>query len=79
MVKLIKINAVGNRIIAFSQPEQGQDEALYTRPNDEHDFAQHIALLMADLEQSKIMGQLGTDRIVAEYSWLHQKKILFEA
>ncbi len=82
MVKMMEYMALGKPTVAFDLPEHrvtAQDAAVYARPNDELDFAQHIAVLMDDPERRKRMGQIGRERIETELAWPCQEKYLLEA
>lgn len=81
-IKMMEYMAFGKPIVAFDLPEHrvtAQDAAVYARPNDELDFAQHIAVLMDDPEQRRKMGQRGRERIETELAWLYQEKHLLKA
>ena len=66
MVKMMEYMALGKPIVAFDLPEHrvtAQDAAVYARPNDELDFAQHIATLMDDpARRDNGTGRERTDR-----------------
>jgi hypothetical protein len=68
--------------VAFALPEHqfsAQDAALYAQPNEELDFARHIAVLMDDPIRRQRMGQRGLERITTELAWSYQAKHLIEA
>ena len=82
VVKMMEYMALGKPIVAFDLPEHrvtAQDAALYARPNDELDFARHIATLMDDPQQRDKMGRAGRERIEKELAWPHQARLLIGA
>jgi glycosyltransferase involved in cell wall biosynthesis len=81
-IKLMEYMAVGKPTVAFALPEHqfsAQDAALYAQPNEELDFARHIAVLMDDPIRRQRMGQRGLERITTELAWSYQAKHLIEA
>lgn len=82
MIKMMEYMALAKAIVAFDLPEHrvtAQDAAIYARPNDETDFARHIAALMDNSEQRQRMGQRGRERVETELAWTYQEKHLLEA
>lgn len=82
MIKMMEYMALGKPIVAFDLREHrvtAQEAAVYARPNDELDFARHIASLMDNPEQRQKRGQLGRKRIEAELAWSHQERHLLKA
>jgi glycosyltransferase involved in cell wall biosynthesis len=82
MVKMMEYMALRKPIVAFDLPEHrftAQDAAVYACPNDEMDFARHIAALMDNPEQRQRMGQRGRERVETELAWTYQEKHLLEA
>lgn len=82
MIKIMEYMAFNKPTVAFDLPEHrvtAQGSALYAQPNDELDFARHIALLMDHRELRTEMGKIGRARIETELSWTHQEKQLLEA
>jgi glycosyltransferase involved in cell wall biosynthesis len=82
MIKMMEYMALGKPIVAFDLPEHrftAQDAATYACPNDEMDFARHIAALMDDPERRRRMGQRGRERVETELAWTYQEKHLLEA
>ena len=81
-IKLMEYMAVGKPTVAFALPEHqfsARDAALYAQPNEELDFARHIAVLMDDPIRRQRMGQRGLERITTELAWSYQAKHLLEA
>lgn len=81
-IKLMEYMAVGKPTVAFALPEHqfsAQDAALYAQPNEELDFARHIAALMDDPARRQRMGQRGLERITTELAWSYQAKHLLDA
>jgi len=79
MIKMMEYMALSKPIVAFDLTEHrftARGAALYARPNDEHDFAEKIILLMDDPERRQRMGQMGRERIETELAWLYQVKHL---
>jgi glycosyltransferase involved in cell wall biosynthesis len=79
MIKMMEYMALGKPIVAFDLTEHrftAQSAAEYARPNDEHDFAQKLILLMDDPERRQTMGQFGRKRVETELAWPHQVKHL---
>jgi glycosyltransferase involved in cell wall biosynthesis len=82
MIKMTEYMVLGKPIVAFDLTEHrvtAQGAAIYARPNDELDFAQHIALLMDDPERRQKMGQIGKERVETELAWPYQEKCLLAA
>jgi glycosyltransferase involved in cell wall biosynthesis len=82
MIKLMEYMALGKPIVAFDLPEHritAQDAAVYAHPNDEFEFARHIALLMDDSERREAMGRLGRERIESELAWCYSVPNLLDA
>jgi len=82
MNKMLEYMALGKPIVAFDLTEHrvsAQDAAVYAQPNDELDFARHIALLMDDPQRRRSMGASGRRRIETELAWVHQEQRLREA
>jgi glycosyltransferase involved in cell wall biosynthesis len=82
MIKMMDYMALGKPIVAFDLPEHrvtAQDAAMYASPNDEFDFAKHIASLIDDPERCTRMGKIGRSRVESELAWAHQKMSLIEA
>jgi glycosyltransferase involved in cell wall biosynthesis len=81
MIKMMEYMALGKPIVAFDLPEHrvtAGEAALYARPNDELDFARHLAVLMDDPERRKKMGEIGRERIENELAWPYQAKHLLD-
>jgi len=81
MLKMMEYMALGKPIVAFDLPEHrvtAQDGAVYARPNDELDFAAHIAALMDDPGRRQEMGQIGRERVETELAWPYQEKHLLK-
>jgi glycosyltransferase involved in cell wall biosynthesis len=82
MIKMAEYMALEKPIVAFDLPEHritAQDAAVYACPNDEMDFARHIAALMDNPEQRQYMGQRGRARVETELAWTNQEKHLLKA
>ncbi|ETW98436.1 MAG: hypothetical protein ETSY1_18800 [Candidatus Entotheonella factor] len=81
-IKMMEYMALGKPIVAFELPEHqwtAREAALYARPNDELEFARHLAALMDDPERRQQMGAYGRNRIETELAWPYQAKHLIEA
>ncbi|MDH3601351.1 MAG: glycosyltransferase family 4 protein [Candidatus Tectomicrobia bacterium] len=82
MIKMTEYMALGKPIVAFDLPEHrvtAQDAAVYARPNDESDFAQHIAWLMDHPKRRESMGQKARERVETALAWPYQKQHLLDA
>lgn len=81
-IKMMEHMALGKPIVAFELPEHqwsARESALYARPNDELDFARHLAALMDDPQRRQRMGDYGRNRIETALAWPYQAKHLVEA
>ncbi len=81
-IKVMEYMAYAKPIVSFDLAEtrySAQDAAVYVRPNDEHEFAQAIALLMDDPERRTRMGEFGRRRVVEHLQWSVVGKNLIEA
>ncbi len=81
-IKMMEYMALGKPIVAFELPEHvwtAREAALYARPNDELEFARHLAALMDDPQRRQQMGAYGRNRIETELAWPYQAKHLIEA
>jgi glycosyltransferase involved in cell wall biosynthesis len=82
MIKMMEYMALGKPIVAFDLPEHrvtAQEAAVYAKPNDELDFARHIAALMDDPARRQRMGQVGRTRIESKLAWSYQEQQLLAA
>ncbi len=82
MIKIMEYMTLSKPIVAFDLPEHrvtAGEAAVYARPNDELDFARHIAALMDDPERRARMGQVGRQRVENELAWSHQAEHLLDA
>ncbi len=81
MIKMMEYMAVGKPIVAFDLTEHrasAEDAALYSRHNDETDFANNIAVLMDDPHLRQKMGDCGRRRIEEQLAWQHQERYLLQ-
>jgi glycosyltransferase involved in cell wall biosynthesis len=81
MIKMLEYMAVGKPIVAFDlteHRESAEDAALYSRHNDEQDFARNIAILIDNTELREKMGAYGRQRMEESLAWHHQKKHLLQ-
>lgn len=82
MIKIMEYMTLSKPVVAFDLPEHrvtAGEAAVYARPNDELDFARHIAALMDDPERRERMGQIGRARVENELAWSHQAEHLLDA
>lgn len=82
MIKMMEYMTLSKPIVAFDLPEHrvtAGEAAVYAHPNDELDFARHIAALMDDPQRRERMGRVGRQRIENELAWSHQAEHLLEA
>ena len=81
MIKMMDYMAVAKPIVAFDLTEHrasAEDAALYSRRNDEQDFADNIAILMDNPEMRESMGAYGRLRMEEQLAWHHQEKNLLQ-
>jgi glycosyltransferase involved in cell wall biosynthesis len=82
MNKVMEYMALERPIVAFDLPEtrySAQGSALYARPNDVGELANHILHLLDHAEQRRQMGQLGRQRFSTALAWEHSVPYLLEA
>jgi glycosyltransferase involved in cell wall biosynthesis len=82
MNKVMEYMALERPIVAFDLPEtrySAQGSALYARPNDVGELANHILHLLDHPEQRRQMGQLGRQRFSTALAWEHSVPYLLEA
>ena len=82
MIKTMEYMALGIPIVAFDLPEthfSAQDAALSAMPNRTEDFAEKIAMLLANGVSRYRMGIIGQKRVEEELSWEHSKEHLLAA
>ena len=82
MNKILEYMSVGRSIAAFDLVESrvsAGEAAVFARPDDVRDLADHILALLADPERRARMGQVGRERIENELGWEHQKGYLLAA
>ncbi len=82
MIKIMEYMAGEKPIVAFDLPEHrvtADNAAIYAKPNDELDFANHIVLLMDNPEQCKKIGKAGRKRIENKLAWKFQQEYLLKA
>jgi glycosyltransferase involved in cell wall biosynthesis len=80
--KVLEYMSMGKPIVTFDLLEtrfSAQEAALYARPDDINDLAAKIIQLLDDEELRRKMGEFGRRRIISEFSWEHQEKILLDA
>ncbi len=81
MIKMMDYMALGKPIVAFDLTEHrasADDAALYSRHNDEQDFANNIAILIDNPELREKMGACGRQRMEDFLGWHHQEENLLE-
>ncbi len=81
MIKMLEYMAMAKPIVAFDLTEHrasAEDAALYSRHNDEQDFARNIAILIANPELREKMGACGRLRMEEQLAWPHQEKNLLQ-
>jgi glycosyltransferase involved in cell wall biosynthesis len=81
MIKMMDYMAIGKPIVAFDLTEHrasADDAALYSRHNDEQDFAKNIATLIDNPELREKMGAIGRRRMEEQLAWHHQEKNLLK-
>lgn len=82
MNKILEYMSVGRPIAAFDLVESrvsAGEAAVFARPDDVRDLADHILALLADPERRASMGRFGRERIENELAWEHQKRYLLAA
>ncbi|MFC2169337.1 glycosyltransferase family 4 protein [Acidobacteriota bacterium] len=81
-IKIMEYMAGEKPIVAYDLPEHrvtAGDAAIYAKPNDELDFARHIASLMDNRDLRERLGHIGKERIESKLAWKHQQKYLLNA
>ncbi len=81
MIKMMEYMAVAKPIVAFDLTEHrasAEDAALYSRHNDEQDFAKNIAILIDNPQLREKMGAYGRRRMEERLAWHHQEKHLLQ-
>lgn len=71
-IKIMEYMALGKPIVTYDLKEtrwSAQDAALYTKPNDERQFAEGIVTLMDRPDLRAQMGEFGRQRIQRELRW----------
>jgi glycosyltransferase involved in cell wall biosynthesis len=71
-IKVMEYMALGKPIISFDLKEtrtSAAAAALYVRPNDEAEFAEAIARLIADPAERRKMGEYGRMRVQNDLGW----------
>lgn len=82
MNKILEYMSVGRPIAAFDLVESrvsAGEAAVFAKPDDVRDLADHILSLLADSERRASMGRFGRERIENELAWDHQKSYLLAA
>jgi glycosyltransferase involved in cell wall biosynthesis len=82
MNKILEYMAMSKPIVQFETTEgrvSAGEASLYAKANDETDFADKILELLEDAARRERMGRIGRSRVVADLSWEHQRKRLYEA
>jgi glycosyltransferase involved in cell wall biosynthesis len=82
MNKMMEYMALGKPTVAFDLVEtrfSGQGAALYATPNDELEFAQHVAWLLDHPAERERMGELGRQRVVNALAWEYSVPELLRA
>ena len=81
MIKMMDYMAVGKPIVAFDLTEHrasAEEAALYSKHNDEQDFAHNIVRLIDDPDLRDKMGAFGLQRMHEKLAWHHQEKNLLQ-
>jgi len=81
VIKIMEYMAWAKPVVAFDLPEHritAGDASLYATPNDELDFARHIAALMDSRELCEQLGTIGRERIKTRLAWKYQQKYLLK-
>ena len=82
MNKIVEYMAMSRPIVSFDLREarvSAGDAAVYATPNDELEFAKHIAALLDDPDQRRRMGEIGCARVAGELSWDRSRLALLAA
>jgi len=82
MNKIMEYMALAKPIVQFELAEgrfSARDASLYARPNDAHDFARKITLLLDDPERRERMGQFGRHRVERQLAWDYEAPKLLTA
>ena len=82
MNKILEYMALAKPIVQFDLTEgrySAGDASLYAKPNDTHDFAEQLCILLDDPELRQRMGAIGRARIEGELAWHHQVPRLLAA
>ena len=82
MNKIMEYMALGKPIVQFELTEgrfSARDASLYARPNDAHDFAKKITMLLDDPERRAWMGQVGRRRVERQLAWDYEAPKLLTA
>ncbi len=82
MSKVIDYMSMGKPIVSFDLKEtkfSAGEGSLYSRANDERDFANNIKQLLDSYELRKELGKIGRARFQNILSWEHSMKNLYQA
>jgi glycosyltransferase involved in cell wall biosynthesis len=82
MNKIMEYMAMSRPIVSFDLREarvSAGDAAVYAVPNDESQFAGHIAYLLDAPDVRRKMGEIGRERVAGELSWERSRVALLAA
>ncbi len=82
MNKILEAMAYARPVVLFDLTEgrrSADDAALYARPNDPRDLAEHIVRLLDSAELRQELGARGRNRVEERLNWENEKKALWLA
>lgn len=82
LVKVLEYMGMARPVVAFDLTEtraSAGEAALYATPNDEREFARHIAFLLDHPDEAARLGEIGRARILGGLAWDHQAGNLLAA
>ena len=82
MNKIMEYMALAKPIVQFELAEgrfSAREASLYAQPNDAHDFARKITMLLDDPERRERMGQFGRYRVERQLAWDYEVPKLLTA
>ena len=81
-IKILEYMAAGKAVVAFDLAESrrsAEGAALYARPNDVHDFAKKLAILISNPSLRHSMGECGRLRVNRQLAWRYSAPELLAA